>query len=64
MIITDEKITVTLEMLEAENMTRGENEIGVPKDPNDQSRGFTWKTFDDLSEADFDTLETYFLNKQ
>ena len=57
MIITDEKITVTLEMLQQNNMTRGENEVGIPT----QEGELEWKSFDDLTERDFDAIENYFI---
>lgn len=60
MIITDEKITVTLEMLQQNSMTRGENEVGIPT----QDGGLEWKSFDDLTESDFDTIENYFIKKE
>ncbi len=63
MIITDEKFPVSMSMLERANMTRGE-QIGVPVDPKDPSKGLRWKTlFVDIEDADFDALEEYFLLK-
>lgn len=64
MILTDEKIPVSFAMLERANMTRGD-EIGVPVDPADPGRGLRWKKLmGEMTDADFDAIEQYFLNKQ
>jgi len=70
MIVTNEKIEVTLAMLARENMFRADaidqdkSEIGVPIDPNDPGKGLEWINMFSLDEPDFDALELYFLNKQ
>jgi hypothetical protein len=63
MTITNEKIEVTIQMLVAENMTRGQM-FGIPVDPANPSAGLSWKTFSELKDSDFDKMEEYFLNKQ
>lgn len=63
MLITDLKIEVTLEMMQAANMTRG-NQYGVPVDPSNPARGLKWKTFVQLQDDDFDKIEDYFLAKK
>jgi hypothetical protein len=59
MIITDEKIKVTWQMLQAANMTQF-GKIGVPNPEG----GLIWKAPEDLEENDFDAIEEYFLKKQ
>ena len=63
MIVTNEKIEVTLEMLEHAGMFRSPNECGVPVDADD-TQGLEWVSFDDLTEAHYDRLESYFLKNR
>ena len=63
MLITDEKIKVTLSMLEEANMTR-RDQIGIPVDAIDASRGLVWKKLLVLQDEDFDKLEEYFINRK
>ena len=62
MILTDEKIKVTDQMLTASGMARV-NKYGIPKDTKDLSKGLVWKLVTDLTDEDFDKLEEYFINK-
>lgn len=60
MLITGD---VTLDMMERNNMTRGD-QLGVPKDPADPSKGLIWKDIFSLSDEDFDAIEKYFDSKK
>lgn len=60
MLITGE---VTIEMMERNNMTRSD-QLGIPKDPLDPSKGLVWKDIFDLSDDDFDAIEKYFEDKK
>ena len=57
MTLTSEKITVTHAMMSANNMTRG-GQYGIPT-----PSGLVWKSLDDFTEADYDAIEEYFMNK-
>lgn len=59
MIVTQEKITVTKEMMDKAGMTRGA-QYGVP----DGNGGLRWKVLWDMGDADFDAIEEYFINKK
>lgn len=61
MVITDEKITVTHEMMVENQMTRG-NQYGIPVDPKDPVRGLRWKTLFQMGDEDFDSIEAYFID--
>lgn len=65
MEITSEKIRVTYSMMQSANMTRGE-EIGIPVDPQNPSKGVRWKKMmsGELTDDDFDAIEEYFILKQ
>ena len=63
MIITDEKIRVTDFMMSENNMLRS-NKFGVPVDPSAPEKGLEWKGYFELTEDDFDAIETYFINKK
>lgn len=56
MILTEEKIAVSIEMLHRAGMTRG-SQIGIPT-----QNGLDWKELEDLAESDYDALENYFLS--
>lgn len=60
MILTNEKIEVTHQMMERNNMTQF-GKYGIPVEPKDPSKGLRWKKWADLEDADFDKLEEYFL---
>ncbi|MGI4873203.1 MAG: hypothetical protein ACRYFX_18740 [Janthinobacterium lividum] len=62
-VLTDEKIPVTMKMLEQANMAR-HGQIGVPVDLNDLAKGLRWLDMSQLQNDDYDTLEEYFLQKQ
>lgn len=62
MILTEEKITVTHEMMLKNGMSKFDK-YGVPADPNDPGKGLKWKTIMELEDSDFDAIEEYFLNK-
>jgi hypothetical protein len=62
MIITNEKIEVTLEMMENNNMINDEL-IGIPSDPHNPGMGLAWKEMHEISDSDFDKIEEYFLLK-
>ena len=61
MIITNEKIEVTITMMQKANMTRG-SQFGVPVDIKNLSLGLRWKDIFELTTDDFDKIEDYFLN--
>lgn len=67
-ILTDNKIEVSLQMMQDANMHRGSgsagSQFGVPIDPTEPKHGLSWKNLFDLTEADYDRIEQYFLNKQ
>lgn len=54
---------ITIEMMECNNMTRGE-QLGIPKDPLDPSKGLVWKDLLSLTDEDFDAIEKYFESKK
>ncbi|MBC7486068.1 MAG: DUF550 domain-containing protein [Cytophagaceae bacterium] len=62
MLITDDKIVVTSEMMTDANMMRG-GEFGIPVDPKDPSKGLQWKHAFECEDDDFEKIEEYFLNK-
>lgn len=62
-IVTENKIKVTLLMMEDANMTRV-GQLGVPVDPKDKNQGLRWKTWAQMEDADYDAIEEYFLNKK
>lgn len=64
MLITNEKIDVTLDMMNNANMTRMTPQglqLGVPVDKG----GLSWKTLasGELQDSDFDKIEDYFIQK-
>ena len=59
MILTEEKITVTYDMVEKAGMTRGA-QFGIP----DGNGGLVWKDWLEIEHSDLDKIENYFLNKQ
>ena len=61
MLITNEKIEVTEQMMQKANMTRG-NQLGIPVDLQNLSLGLRWKSPGELTNNDFDMLEAYFLS--
>lgn len=63
MYLTNEKIKVTHEMMERANMTKVNNQYGVPIDPTDPKMGLKWKRLTDLTDDDYDRIEQYFLKK-
>lgn len=66
MILTDEKYTVTLDMMKKNNMFRymnGEPYYGIPIDLDNLELGLKWKSFGEIGDEDFDQLEQYFLAK-
>lgn len=63
MIVTNEKIEVTTRMMEQAGLRRGPFEFGVPVDPADLSKGLSWKSLGNITDADFDAIEAYFLQK-
>lgn len=62
MVLTNIKIEVSHKMMVQNNLTRG-NQYGIPINPKDVNEGLKWVSILDMEENDFDTLETYFLNK-
>ncbi len=62
MLLTQEKIKVTSEMLEDDEMMEG-NAVAIPIDPKNPEKGLNWKNLGDLEEEDFDALESYFIHK-
>jgi hypothetical protein len=63
MIITNEKIKVTSEMMQKHNMTIVNN-FGIPVDPKNTKKGLNWKSLSDLEDSDFDKIEEFFLIKK
>jgi hypothetical protein len=63
MIVTNEKIEVTHQMLVRNNMVRGD-QYGVPVDPKNPSLGLSWKYIALMSDQDFDAIENYFILKR
>lgn len=63
MIITNEKIEVTHQMLVRNNMVR-DNQYGVPVDPKNPSNGLSWKYIGLMTDEDFDKIEEYFILKR
>ncbi len=63
MVVTDNKITVTFDMMQRANMVRF-NLLGVPVDPDNPKKGLRWVSISDITDEDFDKIEQYFLNKQ
>ena len=63
MQLTNEKIEVTHQMMEVNNMTRG-MQYGVPVDPKEPSTGLSWKGIMEMKDEDFDKIEAYFLRKK
>lgn len=59
MVLTDEKITVTTEMLDAASMIRG-TQYGIPNPKG----GLIWKELYDMGDEDFGAIEDYFIKKQ
>ena len=62
MILTNERVEVTHQMMEDAGMKRITAEgmqFGVPIDPQDASKGLCWKDVFDLTEFDFDEIEEY-----
>lgn len=62
MILTDNKIEVTHQMMEVNNMTKG-NKYGIPINPNNPSSGLCWKSIIEINDNDFDLIEEYFIIK-
>jgi hypothetical protein len=60
-VLTDEKIKVTMDMLSDNDMING-GRIGVPADATEPNKGLVWKNLDELQNEDFDAIEDYFLN--
>lgn len=60
MMITER---VSTEWLDKQNMTRGD-QVGIPVDLNDLSKGLRWINAFDLDEPEFEILEKYFDLKQ
>lgn len=56
MMITD---LVSHAWLSMYGMTRF-NQIGIPVDLSDLNKGLRWKNISDLTENDFDILDSYF----
>lgn len=62
MQLTNEKIEVTHQMMESNNMTRG-SQYGIPLDPENPHKGLHWKSIMTMTNEDFDKIEEYFINK-
>lgn len=62
MQVTNNKIDVTMQMMTSANMTRG-SQLGVPVDPQNPSLGLKWVEISQMSDADFDKIEEYFIYK-
>jgi hypothetical protein len=62
MVVTDKKITVTLEMMRNANMLKFRF-LGVPVDPGNPKMGLRWRSILDITDEEFDKIEEYFLNK-
>lgn len=62
MVVTEEKIRVTAEMMSDANMIRG-GQFGVPVNPERPTEGLRWKWLFELEDSDFDAIESYFLNR-
>lgn len=62
MQLTNEKIEVTHDMMEQNNMTRM-GKYGIPVDAKFPSKGLKWKSFLEMEDEDFDKIEEYFLLK-
>lgn len=58
MIITEEKVRVTYDMMAAAGMTKL-NTFGVP----DGKDGLVWKPLIDLTENDYDKIEDFFIKR-
>ena len=63
MILTEENIKVTHEMMVESNMTKF-GKYGVPVDPDKPELGLSWKNILSMSDEDFDKIEKYFLSKE
>lgn len=63
MQLTNEKIEVTHQMMQENNMTRGD-QYGIPVDPKDPTKGLRWKEFIFMKDEDFDAIEEYFIFKR
>lgn len=63
MIITNDKIEVTWEMMTRANMTRG-TQFGVPVDPSNPSKGLEWIAMFSMKDEHYERIEEYFFQKQ
>ena len=64
MIVTDEKIKVSEEMMFNEGLSRMliSGQLGIPESDSDKGN-IVWKDFNTLTEEDFEKIESYFLFK-
>lgn len=62
MIITNEKIEVSFQMMNSAGMTRG-CQFGIPVNQSNKFAGLRWKNFIEMTDEDFDKIEEYFLLK-
>ena len=61
MIITNDNIEVTVEMIKSKMIKL--LRLGIPLDPKDKKKGLLWKEMADCNESDFNKIEEYFLFK-
>lgn len=65
MIVTENKIKVTYDMMESAGMTRmtlDGLQVGVPRIVG-RSKSLSWRSLLDLTDKDFDEIERYFISK-
>lgn len=62
MIVTDDKIKVTLQMMVENNMINHDM-YGVPVDPKHPSKGLKWRRLNDMTDEDFNLIEQYFMSR-
>lgn len=64
MLLTNEKIEVTQEMMEKEGLSRfAGHEYAIPHIPNGESHSIIFKRHLDLTIEDLDKIEEYFIWK-
>lgn len=63
MILTTLIIKVTHQMMDKNNMTRGDL-YGVPIDPANFGKGLSWKKLREMTTHDFGKIEEYFILKK
>jgi predicted phosphoribosyltransferase len=66
-IVTEDKITVTLQMMHAANMVKQDANqnllFGVPVNPLNPSEGLKWIKVIKMEDEDFDKIEQYFFEQ-